>query len=87
MLNLLLKLFEFEVLLVSVALVVVSESVYVSELEFHFAELATSVTEAVEGESVESRILVLLNDLVESISSFIIGNSFRHFLFFKLYYL
>ena len=71
----------------SVALVVVSESVYVSELEFHLAELATSVTEAVEGESVESRILVLFDDLVESISSFIIGNSFRHFLFFKLYYL
>ena len=71
----------------SVALVVVSESVYVSELEFHLAELATSVTEAVEGESVESRILVLFDDLVESISSFIIGNSFRHFLFLKLYYL
>ncbi len=71
----------------SVALVVVSESVYVSELEFHFAELATSVIEAVEGESVESRILVLFDDLVESISSFIIGNSFRHFLFLKLYYL
>ena len=68
---LLLKLFEFEVLLVSVALVVVSESVYVSELEFHLAELANRVAEAVEGEPVESRILVLLDDLIKSISSFI----------------
>ena len=69
---LLLKLFEFEVLLVSVALVVVSESVYVSELEFHLAELANRVAEAVEGEPVESRILVLLDDLVESISTFVV---------------
>ena len=69
---LLLKLFEFEVLLVSVALVVVSESVYVSELEFHLAELANRVAEAVEGESVESLILVLLNNLVESISTFVV---------------
>ena len=68
---LLLKLFEFEVLLVSVALVVVSESVYVSELEFHLAELANRVAEAVEGEPVESRILVLLDDLIKSISLFI----------------
>ena len=69
---LLLKLFEFEVLLVSVALVVVSESVYVSELEFHLAELANRVAEAVEGEPVESCILVLLDDLVESISTFVV---------------
>ena len=69
---LLLKLFEFEVLLVSVALVVVSESVYVSELEFHLAELANRVAEAVEGEPVESRILVLLDDLIKSISSFVV---------------
>ena len=67
---LLLKLFEFEVLLVSVALVVVSESVYVSELEFHLAERANSVAEAVEGESVQFAVLVLLNDFVESISTF-----------------
>ena len=69
---LLLKLFEFEVLLVSVALVVVSESVYVSELEFHLAELANRVAEAVEGEPVESRILVLLDDLIKSISTFVV---------------
>ena len=51
-----------------VALVVVSESVDVSELEFRLAELANGVAEAVEGEPVESRILVLLDDLVESSS-------------------
>ena len=56
----------------SVALVVVSESVYVSELEFHLAELANRVAEAVEGEPVESCILVLLDDLVESISTFVV---------------
>ena len=43
-------------------------SVDVSELEFRLAELANGVAEAVEGESVESRILVLLDDLVESSS-------------------
>lgn len=68
----------------SVAPVMVSESVYVSELEFHLAELANRVAEAVEGEPVESRILVLLDDLIKSISTFIFGNSFRHFLFLKL---
>ena len=57
-----------EVILVSFALVVVFESVDVSELEFRLAELANSVAEAVEGEPVESRILVLLDDLVESSS-------------------
>ena len=66
-----LKLFVVEVILVSFALVVVSESVYVSELEFHLAELANRVAEAVEGEPVESRILVLLDDLIKSISLFI----------------
>ena len=64
----------------SVALVVVSESVYVSKFKFHLAELANSVTEAVKDESVESRILVLLNDVVESFSSFIFVNGFHHFL-------
>ena len=68
----------------SFALVVVSESVNVSELEFRLAELANSVAEAVEGEPVESRILVLLDDLVESIFSFFLGCSFRHVLFFRL---
>ena len=65
-----LKLFVVEVILVSFALVVVSESVYVSELEFHLAERANSVAEAVEGESVQFAVLVLLNDFVESISTF-----------------
>ena len=64
----LLELFEFEVLLVFVALVVVFESVDVSELEFRLAELANGVAEAVESEPVESRILVLRDDLVESSS-------------------
>ena len=45
---LLLKSFMFEVLLVPVALVVVDQSVFVSELEFHFAERASSVVEAVK---------------------------------------
>ena len=43
----------FEVLLVSVALVVVDQSVFVSELEFHFAERASGVIEAVKAESVQ----------------------------------
>ena len=81
---LLLELFEFEVLLVSVALVVVSESVDVSELEFRPAELANSVAEAVEGESVQFAVLWFVNYFVESILSFIFGNGFRHVLFFRL---
>ena len=55
----------------SVALVVVPESVYVSELKFHFAELANSVAEAVEGESVQFAVLWLINDFFESISTFV----------------
>ena len=65
-----LKLFVVEVILVSFALVVVSESVYVSELEFHLAERANSVAEAVEGESVQFAVLWFINDFVESISTF-----------------
>ena len=65
-----LKLFVVEVILVSFAPIVVSESVYVSKLEFHLAERANSVAEAVEGESVQFAVLVLLNDFVESISTF-----------------
>ena len=67
-----LKLFVVEVILVSFSLVGVSESVYVSKLEFHLAERTNSVAEAGEGEPVESRILVLLNDLVEIISTFVV---------------
>ena len=78
-LNQLLKLFELEVLLVSVTLVVVSESVYVSELEFHLAERANSVAEAVEGESVEFAVLRLSNDFVERFSSSFFRIGFRHF--------
>ena len=47
---LLFKFFKFEVLLVPVALVVVDQSVFVSELEFYFAERAGGVVEAVKAE-------------------------------------
>ena len=73
-----------EVILVSFALVVVSESVDVSELEFRLAELANGVAEAVEGESVQFAVLWFINYFVESILSFIFGNGFRHFLLLKL---
>ena len=68
----------------SVALVVVPESVYVSELEFHLAERANSVAEAVEGESVQFAVLWFINDFVESISTFVFGNGFRHFFIVKI---
>ena len=42
-----LKLFELEVLLVSVALIVVDQSVFVSESQFHLAERASGVVELV----------------------------------------
>ena len=63
----------------SFALVVVSESVYVSEYEFHLAELANSVAEAVEGESVQFAVLWFINDFVESIFSFFFVHGFCHF--------
>ncbi len=61
-----------EVILVSFALVVVSERVNVSELEFYFAERTNSVAEAVEGESVKFGVLWFINNFVKSISSFIL---------------
>ena len=70
-LYLLLKLFVVQVILVSFTLVVVPESVYVSELEFHLAERTNSVVEAVEGESVQFAVLWLINDFFESISTFV----------------
>ena len=79
---LLLKSFMFEVLLVPVALVVVDQSVFVSELEFHFAERASGVIEAVKVESVQFCVLVLLNDFVEGLSSFLVGSVFCHFFVF-----
>ena len=74
-----LKLFVFEVLLVSVTLVVVDQSVFVSELEFHFAERASGVVEAVKVESVKLCILVLLNNFIESFSTFLTGSVLLHF--------
>ena len=55
----------------SVALVVVDQSVFISESEFHLAERASGVVEAVKVESIQFRILVLLNNFVESLSSFL----------------
>ena len=72
----------FEVLLVPVALVVVDQSVFVSELEFHFAERASGVVEAVKAESIQFCVLVLLNDFVEGLSSFLVGSGFSHFFVF-----
>lgn len=78
---LLFKFIMFEVLLVPVALVVVDQSVFISELEFNFAERAGGVVEAVKAESIQFCVLVLLNDFVESLSSFLVGNGFSHFIF------
>ena len=72
----------FEVLLVPVALVVVDQSVFVSELEFHFAERASGVVEAVKAESIQFCVLVLLNDFVEGLSSFLVESGFSHFFVF-----
>ena len=65
-----------------VALVMVDQSVFVSEPEFHLAERASGVVEAVKVESIQFRILVLLNDFVEGLSSFLIGSVRCHLLFF-----
>ena len=66
----------------SVAFIVVQQSVFVSESEFYLAERASSVVELVKVESVEFGILVLLNNFVEGLSSFVDWSAFRHFIDF-----
>ena len=62
----------------SVALVVVDQSVFISESEFHLAERASGVVEAVKVESIQFRILVLLNNFAKGLSSFLVRSVLCH---------